>query len=519
MRDLKLASALMYLNHFDYSVIPICKDSKKPLIKWEQFQKRHPSESELRKWFKDFNSPNIAIVTGSLSGVSVVDIDEPQGEVEMEQYITDRPPIAITPRAGKHMYFKTPNVRVSNNVKVIPGCDFRGEGGYIIAPPSDLPSGGYHWLTPIELVKPPLLPEAYIARVAPQEVAPLTTNMFCNGRRDEDLFHVANALAKGGMPRGEIMEVLCAFGDMCSPPFPRNEIRDKVASAIKRHSTDCITEDVMAWVEDQDGQFNIRDIYTAMCLSDRDQKKHVSKVLSRAVRDGIITKYSNKAGDFRRIDEEADVIDWKNAEGEPLDIWLPLRLHEMSNTYSKNIIVFAGAPNSGKTALLLNVVRENMNRPVLPISYFSSEMSPTEMKVRLGKFPIKQDDWNFVPRERMENFADVLDPNGLNIIDFMEIYDDFWRVAKPIREIHDKLDKGVAIIAIQKNAGKSMGTGGTFGLHKPRLYVAVDFGTARIIKGKNCTREDRTLDGLGCKFDIAGGWDIQMTEGWRRGDY
>jgi hypothetical protein len=516
MRDLKLASALMYLNHFDYSVIPICKDSKKPLIKWEQFQKRHPSESELRKWFKDFNSPNIAIVTGSLSGVSVVDIDEPQGEVEMEQYITDRPPVAITPRGGKHMYFKTPSVRVSNNVKVIPGCDFRGEGGYIIAPPSDLPSGGYHWLTPIELVKPPLLPEAYIARVTPQEVA-ATTEMFKHGRRDEDLFHVANALARGGMPRGEIMDVLCTFGDLCVPPFPRSEIREKVSSAVKRHNAENMTSDIMSWIDQQDGQFTIKDIYSAMCLSSREEKKHVSGVLSRLIKDNVITRYGSKTGDFRKIDEEVEDINWKGATGEPMDIWLPLNLHKMSHTYTKNIIIFAGAPNSGKTALLLNIVKENMNKH--KISYFSSEMSPLEMRIRLEKFPVKQDDWRFSPKERMENFADVIDPNGVNIIDFMEIYDDFWRVAKPIREIHDKLENGIAIIALQKNAGKSMGTGGTFGLHKPRLYVAVDYGSAYIVKGKNCTRKDRHLDGLGCKFDIYDGWDIRMTESWRLRDY
>lgn len=519
MRDLKLASALMYLNHFDYSVIPICKDSKKPLIKWEQFQKRHPSESELRKWFKDFDSPNIAIVTGSLSGVSVVDIDEPQGEVEMEQYITDRPPIAITPRGGKHMYFKTPNVRVNNNVKVIPGCDFRGEGGYIIAPPSDLPSGGYHWLTPIELVKPPMLPEAYIARVAPQEVSPLVTKMFCNGRRDEDLFHVANYLAKGNMPRGEIMDVLCAFGDLCVPPFPRSEIRAKVESAVKRHNVVNITADIIQWVEEQDGQFNIRDIYGAMCLSSKEEKQHASRVLSRAVNDGLIVRYGSKAGDFRRVDEELEDIDWKNAGGEPLDIWLPLGLHKMSNTYKKNIIIFAGSSNCGKTCFLLNIVKENMNNPKLPIRYLSSEMSDVELRVRLEKFPVKRDDWNFAPKERMDNFADVIDPDGMNIIDFMEVYDEFWKISRSIRDIYDKLNDGIAIIAIQKNAGSSMGTGGAFSVHKPRLYISMDWGSAYITKGKNSTIAGRTLDGHGCKFDIYDGWDIRKTEEWRKRDY
>jgi len=56
----------------------------------------------------------------------------------------------ITPRCGDHLY-----VRASgdgNTSGLLPGIDYRGRGGYVVAPPSIGPNGvRYTWTRPIDL--------------------------------------------------------------------------------------------------------------------------------------------------------------------------------------------------------------------------------------------------------------------------------------------------------------------------------------------------------------------------------
>ena len=77
-------------------------------------------------------------------------------------------------------------------------------------------------------------------------------------------------------------------------------------------------------------------------------------------------------------------------------------------------------------------------------------------------------------REKSSNFSDIIMPDGLNIVDFYEISDKFWLIADDLKRIYDKLDKGIAIVCLQKSPGKSEGRGGDFGLEKPRLYLNMD---------------------------------------------
>lgn len=58
--------------------------------------------------------------------------------------------------------------------------------------------------------------------------------MFELGTRDNDLFHTANLLVKGGATEDEIRQILERLALSCDPPFPQNEIPLKIQSAMKR---------------------------------------------------------------------------------------------------------------------------------------------------------------------------------------------------------------------------------------------------------------------------------------------
>jgi hypothetical protein len=161
-------AAQEYLS-WGFSVIP-CKLDKKPLIAWQEFQKRKPTQEEIKDWFTTSQPLMLAIVTGSISGIVVVDIDEPQGHDELQKYIPDSllMPTCQTPSGGQHLYFGCPSPAPGNNARIIPGCDFRGEGGYVIAPPSMNGTGkAYAWMPGLSFaeVPPPPLPESYINKI------------------------------------------------------------------------------------------------------------------------------------------------------------------------------------------------------------------------------------------------------------------------------------------------------------------------------------------------------------------
>ena len=144
-----------------YSVIPIDPKSKRPLIKWTEFQKNHADESQLEKWFDKKTPPNVGVVTGKISGITVVDIDVK--ESESTPLKTFPPTYTVkTPSGGYHLYYEY-NDKVqtgSNQYPQFPHVDIRNDGGYVVAPPSKTPKGAYKVLRakaiapfPVELFK------------------------------------------------------------------------------------------------------------------------------------------------------------------------------------------------------------------------------------------------------------------------------------------------------------------------------------------------------------------------------
>jgi bifunctional DNA primase/polymerase-like protein len=62
-----------------WSIIPIRTGDKRPLLRWEEFQHRHPSEAEARGWLRQWPEAGIGVVTGPISGLVVVDVDAGHG--------------------------------------------------------------------------------------------------------------------------------------------------------------------------------------------------------------------------------------------------------------------------------------------------------------------------------------------------------------------------------------------------------------------------------------------------------
>lgn len=134
-RELVLARARDYVAR-GFSVIPLRPGGKKPPQGWSwgEYQKRFPTDEELVEWFS--RPANIAIVTGVLSGLTVIDCDSP----EVIQYAATlglpTSPQVKTSR-GRHFYYAyQPGVTIGSAMHGVKGLDWRGEGGFVVAPPS-----------------------------------------------------------------------------------------------------------------------------------------------------------------------------------------------------------------------------------------------------------------------------------------------------------------------------------------------------------------------------------------------
>jgi hypothetical protein len=145
-------------------------------------------------------------------------------------------------------------------------------------------------------------------------------------------------------------------------------------------------------------------------------------------------------------------------------------------------------------------------------------MGGSELKKRLSLFPNTiPSQWQFKAWERSDNFSDVIKPgkSRINIIDFLEIHDEFYKVGGQLAEIHKKLKGAIAIVALQKNAGSDTGLGGFRGLEKPRLYLAMSPSKLKIVKAKNWKSSDNP-NGKVIRFKVAQGCIFKPQGGWHR---
>jgi hypothetical protein len=525
-----LSSALEYTES-GLSVIPVRPLDKKPFIPWAEFQKRRATAEEIRVWWVKWPKAMIGICTGEVSGVFVVDCDTPEGFEAVQKLIPETllMPTARTPRGGWHLYFRwLQDYKLTIGAGVLPGVDFRSDGGLIIAPPSINADGkAYAWQEGLALgeAEPPSMPSGLLAAINKESTLYRgerytcnadTAKFFTEGRRDNDLFHIANCLTKGGMPAGEISQVLenliISWGEKPDAKW----ISDKVESAKKRDSrrSGDVTKAIEEWVSVTDGYFSVTDCARALQGVTDSGQTTFRGILHRLSKRGIIEKHGQKDGVYRRLDNEIEPLDWRNADTNPLNLRWPFGIENLVSLYPGNLAVIAGAPNAGKTSFILNFI--HLNQEAHNVHLFSSEGGKEELRMRIEKFGFPLDLWTFSAFERSGDFADIIKPDDINIIDYLEIHEEFYKIGGILKGISDRLRKGFCLIALQKNTDRDEGLGGARGLEKPRLYLAMDGGRLKIVKAKSWVDSAKNPNGQAVRFKLVDGCKFIIESRWER---
>lgn len=211
--------AIKYQQH-GYSIIPVGKD-KKPLIDWKKYQSEKATKEQVEEWFKGDTPPGIGIVTGKISNVTVVDVEKGGEWRDLPTTMT-----AKTGGGGYHLYYKYAE-GVGNSVRIRPLTDIRGDGGYVVAPPSGHSSGGmYEWF---KKEKPQPFPyQVFGARPTVKTDWSELLKGLNEGSRNDSAAKVIGKLIKSFSPdewTTNVWELVTMWNEKNNPPLPESELR------------------------------------------------------------------------------------------------------------------------------------------------------------------------------------------------------------------------------------------------------------------------------------------------------
>lgn len=242
--------ALKYAS-IGWAVFPLKPRGKEPLTLHGCLDAT-TDEITIKKWWAKNPQANIGIATGRVSNglfVIDVDVDDETGkdgyhELEVWQRENGMFPetwSALTGRGGNHLLFVA-DKPIKSKVGIIEGIDIRGEGGYIVAPPSIHPNGNTYEWEYFGSDEPPLafMDEAVeffldSASLKSDSAKFEMPEVVSTGSRNDMLFRLACSLQSKGLSDVAILNaVMSENTQKCSPPLSDREVTQLVKSACAK---------------------------------------------------------------------------------------------------------------------------------------------------------------------------------------------------------------------------------------------------------------------------------------------
>jgi Bifunctional DNA primase/polymerase, N-terminal/AAA domain/Primase C terminal 1 (PriCT-1) len=206
-------------------------------------------EATIRGWWTRWPEANIGIVTGTETGLCVLDVDGEHGQASLlalespESFpktlrsLTGRRG-SNGERTGAHLYFTlSPGAKLRNSAGLLgKGLDIRAAGGYVVAPPSLHASGlRYEWDGDGNTIAD--LPAWLIAKASKPTLAAVSSphNIIREGQRNSTLTSRAGSMRKSGMATSSIEAAMQEENrKRCRPPLAEEEV-SRIIASIERY--------------------------------------------------------------------------------------------------------------------------------------------------------------------------------------------------------------------------------------------------------------------------------------------
>lgn len=205
----------------------------------------------IKGWWTLYPDANIGIITGPESGLVVVDEDPRNGGTESLKELERLGNFPITPLAytgggGQHIYLHHPGNELkikSRPLPGFPGIDIKGDGGYVVAPPSNHVSGvTYSWKVHPGAYHPAKMPDWLLTLLLAGSQARRTSPEGANqsekipqGARNTALTSLAGTMRRRGMSLEAVEAALLAENKRCDPPLEESEVL-AIAKSISKYS-------------------------------------------------------------------------------------------------------------------------------------------------------------------------------------------------------------------------------------------------------------------------------------------
>jgi hypothetical protein len=222
-----------------FGVMPLGgDDGKVPLITWKRLRHR-PGRDYISKLITKFPNANIGVIC-SLSGVTIVDIDEPALLSLMLARFGDTPLRTFTPSGGVHLWYRSSGERC-RNLRKTEGLDvdIKGIGGQVVVPPSVRLNGAhagglYGFLVGSwdDIPRLPLIPaEAFSQTAGADADTPTPLRAVKKGYRNDVLFTSLLRHAKGCNDIEALLDKAHTINTHFNPPLDALEVLKCTASA------------------------------------------------------------------------------------------------------------------------------------------------------------------------------------------------------------------------------------------------------------------------------------------------
>lgn len=222
---------------------PSCTSQGKHPLTSRGLKDASSSVEQVKSWWTAHPRANCGILTGKESGIVVLDVDPRHGGlVSLKKIQSDYGllPQTLTVKTGGdgfHYYFRHPGGEMRNRANILPGLDFRGDGGYVVAPPSiHISQSSYIWENEQQPLAdlPSWLQSLLEQRPAKPKLGTNKTSPLGEGARNSSLTSIAGVLMSKGITSELIAKTLEAVNESaCNPPLGLNEIQSIVTSVSR----------------------------------------------------------------------------------------------------------------------------------------------------------------------------------------------------------------------------------------------------------------------------------------------
>ena len=245
----ELAQAAERYAKLGLAVFPVLPSSKRPATK-HGLKDATTDISTIRSGWYSNPMFNIGMSTGSVSGgVVVIDIDvDPDSGKDGFEYLNKwerehgelpETVTSITGRGGRHMFYRVRD-KITNTTNEDYGIDLRGDGGYVMMPPSIHPNGTiYQWENDPEDFSIAWADDnvlAFMESVRPRASAGQRFELkseIRSGNRNGELFKYAASMQSRGYSDAEIATLVRKANDeRCKPKLSDAEVEKIINSAL-----------------------------------------------------------------------------------------------------------------------------------------------------------------------------------------------------------------------------------------------------------------------------------------------